>query len=866
MVVTDDSENDKVNETTNDSKPNKSLIFKLFLVLSLIVVLPSLFVLINSAKDEQDIRSQAASKNPPIAQKIIFMKFKFDKDNQGDALLTFDKPEVRKGFLASDQTSGKILYTTTILDKNFQPLSSQRFFLQGYVAIDGIDMVSGQTHGELKEVISNETAIGLPYNDSAAYIKTENIKGETISVLSLENASKINNIVAPKPKDESDYKEKIKKKKIEKEDLNIKSILNRTSKSIQDSVKKQEGSNVIKDNIKQNLEKKGSDNLGGTKDGVGSNVEKKGSGSLEGVRSGAGSKATEQNNNSIKSKIDNIINSVFKIKRSNLNTPFISEVFAANGRFNLAIIGDNYNGDFIKFQSDVDDLAQALFTVEPFAKHSKKIVLYPQLSTTAICRDAVGWPSISCDDSVALQQASTVPYDKVYILYNGNYTGYSYIEGVLSYGSNSLDQNLAVKQGLFLHEMAGHSLGGLMDEYSYGVTGLSYAPNCTESNNCPSWSTITGLGCFSTCGYTNLYRATDNSSVMNTSYFRGQLDFDSFSTQIIEGKLSEYLMIINPAVITPSITQIPSPTITTTITLTLTPSMSPTPSPSITPSPTVTITLTPTPVPTITELPRIYIETTLLTESSSTPVPTITPTQTATPTLTSTPTLTLTPTPTLTITPSITLTVTPTVTLVVTDSTSVINCSVPNYCTAAKYCMEDLRTDGNCAGSERVCCKPKTKFEEKKTDIFNIQGNLPTPTSIQRFIPLPTVPLPTPTVEKLILPTYPANKMYVEATVTRIPSITQTPSGLVVNTPSPTAYYLTSQNLQPTRVIPTQIRITDVWPTEELLPTSTDVADLDFERATPTPIPQPSAGNILQTSFSFIATLFKTVLSLLIGQ
>src|SRR3989338_10168026 len=156
MVVTDDLENNEVNETTNDSKPNKSLIFKLFLVLSLIVVLPSLFVLINSAKDEQDIRSQAASKNPPIAQKIIFMKFEFEKNDQGDALLTFDKPEVRNGFLASDQTSGKILYTTTVLDKNFQPLSSQRFFLQGYVAIDGIDIVSGQTHGELKEVISNE--------------------------------------------------------------------------------------------------------------------------------------------------------------------------------------------------------------------------------------------------------------------------------------------------------------------------------------------------------------------------------------------------------------------------------------------------------------------------------------------------------------------------------------------------------------------------------------------------------------------------------------------------------------------------------------------------------------------------------------
>ena len=70
MVVTDDLENNEVNETTNDSKPNKSLIFKLFLILSLIVVLPSLFVLINSAKDEQDIRLKLQVKIHQLRKKL----------------------------------------------------------------------------------------------------------------------------------------------------------------------------------------------------------------------------------------------------------------------------------------------------------------------------------------------------------------------------------------------------------------------------------------------------------------------------------------------------------------------------------------------------------------------------------------------------------------------------------------------------------------------------------------------------------------------------------------------------------------------------------------------------------------------------
>ncbi len=771
----------------------KFTFFRLLLFLSIAIVLPSLFILINAFEDSQDIRSRAGEDRTLQSQKIIFLEFNFEEDEEGDKMLRFDKPEIRNGYVINEVLGTRALFTATSLTDTQLPIASQRFSLPEFVAIDGLDNVSGREHGEMKEVKSDEYAISLPYTENTKFIKIENIRGEIIALLSLENLPEINNLVAPRGKHGDEYeREEKEEREREKEE------------------KKKE---------KKNEE----------------------------------DKSEESKKEDKQDKQD---------KRHLLDTIF-TKIYAANGTFNMAVIGDNYAGDNIRFQSDVNDLARGLVSIEPFASNKDKIVFYSQLADNPICQPRPAeWPSINCNDSIALQEASTIPYDKVYVLYNGNYTGYAYIGGVLSYGTNSLDQNLAVKQGLFIHEMAGHSLGGLMDEYSYGVTGLSYAPNCSDSGSCPSWSGISGLGCFNTCGYTNLYRATDNASVMNTSYFRGILSFDSYSIQIVQGKLSEYLRILDPTATILPTSEIPSPTLTSiivtlTLTPTLTPSPSPSPSPSITPSPTITITLTP--VPTITQQPRIYDEGTQVIEPSSTPTPTLT--STPTPTLTMTPTST--PTPTLTITP--TLTMTPTVTLAVEPSVTATICGLPNYCTSAKYCASDFRTEGSCTGTSRVCCRPQIIEDEKKTDTLNVQSNLPTPTSVQRFVPLPTVSFPTPTVERLVSPTRVIDPTGFEVTATAIPTLTQIPTKYITITPSPTVSYLALQNLQTTKTVPTQVKEV-VLPTEEIILSPTQTSDLVFERATPTLIPEQSPGNILQSSFSFMVALFKTVISLLTGQ
>lgn len=715
MVVDDDENGNR-----------KITLFKLFLFLSIAIILPSLFVLLNAFEDRQDIRSRASQGVTSQPQKIIFLEFEFKDDEQGDKILKFDKPEIRNGYVNTEIPTSKTLFTATVLNDNLLPITSLRFSLPELVAIDGLDASTGREHGEMKEVEADEFALSLPYHDAASFVKIQNIQGDVIALLSLQNADSINNIIAPSPKHGDEYDD-------EKDD----------------------------------------------------------------------------NHNSF------------------FNTLYLSKVFASNGTFNIAIIGDNYQRDSIRFQSDVNDLAKGLISIEPFTSNKDKVVFYPQLSSVAICQEVRGWPSINCNDSLALQEASTIPYDKVYVVYNGNYTGYAYIGGVLSYGSNSLDQNLAVKQGLFIHEMAGHSLGGLMDEYSYGTSGLSYAPNCSISPSCPSWISIPGLSCFNTCGYTNLYRATDN-SVMNTSYFRGLLTFDGFSTQIVLGKLSEYLKNLTSTATIPPVSPAASPTVTSILSLSTTPTFTPTatPSPSTTPSPTIS----PTFGPSITLAPGVTV------------IPTLTPTAT----------------PTLTIEPSRTFTLTP--------SPAVIVCSLPNFCMAEKYCSDDLKTEGSCGISGRICCRPQTEFKNESDIILNPQGNLPTPTSVQRFADLPTVPPPSPTPQILTTPTPIVSPTEVYVTATTVPSATRIPTRSVTSTPSFEANNLSPQNIQATRVMPTGVHISEVSPTEEILALPTPTSELEFERTIPTPTPTSSVGNIFQTSVSFIATLFKTVLALLLGQ
>lgn len=510
------------------------------------------------------------------------------------------------------------------------------------------------------------------------------------------------------------------------------------------------------------------------------------------------------------------------IKSSLLNYPNLNKVFAANGTFNIAIIGDNYNGDNTHFQNDVNDIAAGLLSVEPFKTYKSNITFYPQLSTAQICSFTT---SLTCNDTLSLQQASSTPYDKIYVLYNGPYAGFAYLGSNLSYGTSATGMATGVKQALFIHEMAGHALGGLMDEYSYGTTGASYAPNCTDFPSCPSWNSITGLGCFLTCGFTNLYRPTDNGSVMNTALLNGTLNFDAFSTQIVNGKLATFLGASPPtASLAPST---PTPTITPSLTPSITPSLTP----SATPSPTeilVSITPSPSMIPSPTPIGFIPSVT-----------PYLSPTPTSTPSLT--PTSTPTATPSSTPTPS-----------------QIPGCTFPNFCTQAKYCETENILPISCNSNSQVCCKFQEQSEQPPLNPQSVEN---TPTPIQRFESLPTL---TPAVSRTPTPT----AIHTTPAITIIPSFTPTPT--VTRNVYPT--FTTPPSLSPTLTTeifstPTIILLSPTKSFEEnyiIYPTPTIYSpeNITFERISPTAQPKVGFWNILSTPSNFINNLVKNFFSI----
>ena len=451
-------------------------------------------------------------------------------------------------------------------------------------------------------------------------------------------------------------------------------------------------------------------------------------------------------------------------KSSSLIYPLlINKVFAANGTLNIAIIGDNYNGDNQHFQNDVNAIASGLLSIDPFKSNISNMIFYPQLSSVPLC--TYNNSTLSCNDTASLQQASSTPYDKIYVLYNGPYAGYAYLGATLAYGTNATDMPTSVKQGLFIHELAGHVLGGLMDEYSYGTTGLSYAPNCTDSSACPSWNAISGLGCFSTCGYTNLYRATNNASVMNTALLSGTITFDSFSTQIVNGKLLSFLG-ASP----------PTPTL---LPPTSTPTDTPTPGPSNTPTPTV--------IP------------------SPTPIGFI-------PSVTPSPTVTLTPSPTPTQIPSCTF---PNV------------CTQAKYCETENIMPVSCNSSTQiCCQFQIQPTQPPLNplaIEKSPTPVQRFEP-LPTLTPTQNNIPTPiptTLATPTITVFPSFTPT-PTTKVIASPTVIKTPTLIPTliipiENTPTINLPSPTKSYEENYIIYPTPTtfIPENIAFDRITPTAQ---------------------------------------------------
>jgi hypothetical protein len=193
--------------------------------------------------------------------------------------------------------------------------------------------------------------------------------------------------------------------------------------------------------------------------------------------------------------------------------------------FDILFIGDNYSlAEMSLFRNDVNANMTFLLSRPPYDEYYDNINVHLIENTLPLgCyTNCGGIPQmICCNDTAVFGVAAAAPYDEIIVLYNTDtYGGGASVTpgggGPETYAAayhNTSDYGEEVT----VHEF-GHSFGGLMDEYSYGVaTGTPYGPNC-DYLGCPAWKTVPGAGCYRKCAYDNLFRSTDGDCVMQTLY------------------------------------------------------------------------------------------------------------------------------------------------------------------------------------------------------------------------------------------------------------------------------------------------------------------------------------------------------------
>ncbi|MBU2523309.1 MAG: M64 family metallopeptidase [Nanoarchaeota archaeon] len=206
-------------------------------------------------------------------------------------------------------------------------------------------------------------------------------------------------------------------------------------------------------------------------------------------------------------------------------------------KVDMVFLAENYS-DLNKFYSDVLYYADingennGLLGVEPFKSNGGKFNFYFVNGTSDLgCElGCFGMDRlVCCDDEKVKRIASVCPHDQISVLIDTKkFCGASKDYSAVC----TIDDPRA---GLVLVHEFGHTFGELGDEYSYGTTGNTNAPNC-DNNKCRKWGNIPGTGCFKTCGYTNLYRSTENGSLMNV-YIP---DFGPLDTLLLTKTLSFY--------------------------------------------------------------------------------------------------------------------------------------------------------------------------------------------------------------------------------------------------------------------------------------------------------------------------------------
>lgn len=209
----------------------------------------------------------------------------------------------------------------------------------------------------------------------------------------------------------------------------------------------------------------------------------------------------------------------------------------------ILFISDSYT-DFTQFHQDAQTMHDLLTSLTPFSEFISSIQPHFLDNVTDLgCYRPPSIPRlIVCDAYKVYLAASTMNYDTLVVVHNSNEYGGSGSPGLaVTYRDVT---SLGAK--VMVHEF-GHSFGGLGDEYSYDSIyyGIPYWPNC-DLSSCPKWSANPDTGCFSVCGYTNLYRPTDNDSLMRSLSPAHGFRFGPVSEDHLRSLIRSYIPAADP--------------------------------------------------------------------------------------------------------------------------------------------------------------------------------------------------------------------------------------------------------------------------------------------------------------------------------
>jgi uncharacterized protein (TIGR03382 family) len=205
-------------------------------------------------------------------------------------------------------------------------------------------------------------------------------------------------------------------------------------------------------------------------------------------------------------------------------------------RLDLLVLADGYTeAELGLFAEDVDTLMTHLFAIEPWASYSELVNVWRidrPSSQSGASRDPAETFSpygcyygcngldrlICCDDENILAEAdaSLPASDGILVLVNDPEYGGS---GGFNYAVSTARHADALQ--VATHEL-GHTLVGLWDEYSYGVPGDisvdGQAANCAADGAAVGWDEwmdVEGIDALPVCSFTNYYRPTEHSCMMN---------------------------------------------------------------------------------------------------------------------------------------------------------------------------------------------------------------------------------------------------------------------------------------------------------------------------------------------------------------